>query len=194
MGTPAWLNPAGGLRYHARALTGRRGWAPFRSALASWLGAFQPSSSRALLIGPSAGYCISDEFLGQFTELTVFEPDPIARLLLRRRVRQIGLAEPRLERRDQLIAPLLTGATGLAELLESDPGLCVIFCNVLGQTSFLVEEPDFARFKAAFLARIAPLLEGRAWLSFHDRLSGALAPSFEAPHSVPARLDDAAVL
>jgi hypothetical protein len=99
-----------------------------------------------------------------------------------------------LESRDLLITPLLDGSPGLVELLEADPEASLIFGNVLGQTRFLREEAEFERFKSAFAERMAPLLADRAWLSFHDRLSGALAPSFSAPFIASARLDDETVL
>jgi len=161
------------MRYHARALLGARAWAPFRAAMAGWLAEFEPGVKRALLVGPSAGYSFPDAFLQRFDSLVVLEPDPIAGFL---------------------IAPLLDGRAGLAELLSADPGLCLIFGNLLGQTRFLLSEADFERFKSAFRERIVPRLAGRAWLSFHDRLSGPLAPRFLAPYRAAARLDDAALL
>ncbi len=193
----ARLNPAGGLRYHVRALLAGRDWQPFRASLASWLATFEAPAARAVLVGPSAGYTLSDAFLSRFSAITVLEPDPIAGLLLSRRLRRLGVATLRLERADRLIEPLLDGGhagDGLAELLRADPSACLIFANVLGQARFLVQDPDFERFKTAFRAQIGPLLAGRAWLSFHDRLSGSLAPNFEQPHTTPARLDDRAVL
>lgn len=189
----AWLNPAGGLRYHVRALRAGRHWQPFRAALERWLPRFDAPGVRALLVGPSAGYTFPDAFLSQFAGLTVLEPDPIAGALLRRRLRRLGVAF-QLESADCLIGPLLDGGPGLAELLRADPGACLIFGNVLGQTRFLVPEPNFERFKRAFRERIGQLLVGRAWLAFHDRLSGEWAPQFEQPYTVPSRLSDDAVL
>jgi hypothetical protein len=192
--SPAWRNPAGGLRYHARALLGARRWAPFRAALAGWLAEFEPGVKRAVLVGPSAGYTFPDAFLQRFTSLTVLEPDPIAAFLLARRLRALGVARVQLETRDHLILPLLQGGSGLEELLGADPALCLIFGNVLGQTRFLLPENEFERFKSAFRERLLPLFLGRAWLSFHDRVSGQLAPRFHAPYRATARLDDAALL
>jgi len=194
MSQNAWLNPAGGVRYHARALLGARLWAPYRAALELWLSRFEPRSERAVLVGPSGAHCIPDTFLRRFSTLTVLEPDPLAGLLLKRRARRLGLPEPRIERRDRLIRPLLEGVSGLVELLQAEPESCVVFCNVLGQTRFLMSEEEFPRFTAAFRERVLPALAGRAWLSFHDRLSGAIAPRFAAPFAAPARLSDAELL
>jgi hypothetical protein len=158
------------------------------------LAEFEPLTSRAVFVGPSAGYTFPDAFLKRFTEITVLDPDPMAGLLLKRRLRRLGITKLHIERRDQLLQPLLRGESGLVERLASDPGLGLIFGNVLGQTRFLLGESDFERFKAAFRDRIWPLLAGRGWLGFHDRLSGKLAPTFPAPHRAPSRLDDASVL
>ncbi len=146
-----------------------------------------------LLVGPSAAHCISDAFLSRFTHVTALEPDPFAGFLLTRRLRRLGIGA-QVERRDRLIRPLLDGTSGLAELLRADLGLPVVFCNVLGQTRFLLRDSEFSRFKAQFRLEIAPLLERRGWLSFHDRLSGALAPTFSAPFLAAQRLSDAQVL
>ena len=192
--SPAWLNPAGGLRYHVRALLAGRDWQPFRAALVDWLSAFRTSAAHAVLVGPSAGYTLPDSLLSQFSRVTVLEPDPIAGFLLSRRLRRLGVAEQRIERRDQLLAPLLDGRAGLPQLLREDRSACLIFGNVLGQTRFLLQDPEFERMKRAFREHIQPLLVGRAWLSVHDRLSGKLAPNFAQPYRAAARLDDQAVL
>jgi len=185
----AWLNPAGGLRYHVRALRAGRSWQPFRDALQRWLPRFEARGVRALLVGPSAGYSLSDAFLSNFAELIVLEPDPIATALLGRRLRRLRI-DFEIESKDHLIRPLLHGGRGLVELLGAQPNACLIFGNVLGQTRFLLPDPDFARFKRAFRERVLPLLAQRAWLGFHDRLSGNLAPVFDQPYTVSSRLSD----
>ncbi len=189
-----WLNPAGGLRYHVRAWTSGSRWSAFRDSLAGWLAEFEPGTARAILVGPSAGHTLPDAFLRRFSSIIVLEPDPIAGFLLLRRLRALGVSELSLEAGDLLLSPLLGSGRGLAELLDADPDRALVFGNVLGQTSFLLGDGDFERFKAAFRERIAPRLEGRAWLSFHDRLSGDLAPRFSGLYRAPRRLDDAAVL
>ncbi|HEX2670927.1 MAG TPA: hypothetical protein VHM25_08645, partial [Polyangiaceae bacterium] len=134
-----------------------------------------------------------DAFLSQFAALTVLEPDPLASALLGRRLRRLGVAF-QIEPADRLVAPLLRDGGGLADLLRADPSACLIFGNVLGQTRFLLPDPDFERFKSAFREHIVPLLAQRAWLAFHDRLSGDFAPAFQQPYTVPSRLNDQAVL
>ncbi len=115
---------------------------------------FDARSERALLVGPSAGYTLPDAFLRRFSAITVLEPDPIAGLLLMRRLRRLGVRELVLERRDQLLSPLLEGKRGLPELLDADPQRCLVFGNLLGQTGFLLDDSEFERFKASFRERI----------------------------------------
>jgi len=189
----AWLNEAGGLRYHARALAAGALWAPFRAALAEWVSEFS-LAEHVILVGPSAAHCLPDAFFRQFSRVIVLEPDPIAGFLLRRRFVRLGLAEPRIERADLLLRPLVEGSAGLLELIAQEPQASVVFCNVLGQTHFMLPELEFMQFKRAFRERVVPALGARGWLSFHDRFSSALAPMFVAPHRAAARLDDAAVL
>lgn len=187
----AWLNPAGGLRYHVRALLAGDTWRPFQRQLGAWLAELEPSSDRALFVGPSAGYTFPDAFLQRFSDVTILEPDPIAARLLARRLRRLGLREPRIERADALIAPLLNDGPGLPELLAADRERCLVFGNVLGQARFLMAESELERFKTAFRRRIVTQLPGRAWLSFHDRLSGNVAPELALPHDAPRRASDA---
>lgn len=53
---------------------------------------------------------------------------------------------------------------------------------------------EFERFKRAFRERIVPLLAERAWLRFHARLSGSLAPKLDGRYTASSRLDDRAAL
>jgi hypothetical protein len=174
------LTPSGGLVYHYRALRyGSSLWAPFRANLASWLEASELSSAEELLLlGPSAGHCLPLAWLGQFRRLTLLEPDPLARRLLSQR-----LPQPRLEaeHRDLLLRPLLSGRAGLDAVLERRPRAAVLFCNVLGQLHFALSDDEHERFQAEFVRRVVPLLDGRAWASFHDRWSFDLEPDPALP-------------
>jgi hypothetical protein len=164
------LQPSGGLVYHWRALRFREGlWAEFRHGIAVWLARRLPPSDELVLVGPSAGHCLPLAQLARFRRLLVLEPDPLARRWLR-----YGLGErPRVvvEPRDLLVAPLLSGAAGLDAVLERRPHAAVLFCNVLGQLHFEMSDEQQRAWQDAFRRRIVPLLEGRAWASFHDRWS-----------------------
>lgn len=165
------MNPAGGLRYHWRALRHRRRWDPFVRALADWLAEWKPPEPALLLVGPSAGYCLPGRFLARFTMLDVLEPDPLARALLRRRFRALA-GRMRWHTTDYLL-PVAGRAAALA---RDFPGRAILFCNVLGQLPWLhpaaIEAPSFAAWKA----ELAESLAHRRWASFHDRLSGRVPP------------------
>jgi len=165
----ALVTQSGGLVYHARALRYRQGlWAPFRRHVADWLASALPVGDELILVGPSAGHCLPVEQLRRFRRLTVLEPDPVARFLLRRR-----LAHPNVEveHRDLLVAPLVTGTVGLDDLLERREGATVLFCNLLGQVQLGLSTDEQARFQQQFQRRIMPQLARRRWASFHDRWS-----------------------
>ena len=188
-----WLSPAGGAVYHLRALRfGRLLWTPFQRALADWLDDWNPGSDRLLLVGPSAGYCLRDRFLARFRDVLVLEPDPVARWLLARRLAGMPRVHTRAD--DLLVGGLLDAGRDLADLLDAEPARAVLFCNVLGQVPFLLPDDAFAPWADAFRARVVPALAGRGWASFHDRLSGPLAPAFGDEPRSPAALDDDALL
>src|SRR5688572_29072516 len=179
---PALWGPAGGLRYHLRALRfGRRLWEPFRWPLGDWLLRWQTREPTLLLVGPSAGYNLQPFLLERFRHVVVLEPDPLARWLLQARLRRVPL-EPRptleLIAEDQLVFH----PERLPRLLERVGPCAILFCNVLGQVRHLLgvddtEDPRFASVRSA----VQQALVGRSWASFHDRVSGALAPSLEDP-------------
>jgi hypothetical protein len=162
----ALFSLSGGLVYHLRALRYRESlWAPFRNALARWLTERLPPSAELVLVGPSAGHCLPLAELSRFGQITVLEPDPIARSFLARRLRP---AHVELESRDLLLEPLLSGRAGLDLLLKQRPTASLLFCNLLGQLRFGLDDEQQARFEAEFRRRLLPRLAGRRWASFHD--------------------------
>jgi hypothetical protein len=171
------FSESGGLAYHARALRYRdRAWAPFRAALRAWLVPRLPMSTTLMLVGPSAGHCLPLDSFDRYASVVVLEPDWLARRLLLARLRA-----PRLQfiSEDLLLRPLLEGRDGLEVLLDRQPTAGVLFCNVLGQLHFDLDRAAREQFRAAFATRIWPRLQGREWVSFHDRWS--LDEGFPAP-------------
>jgi hypothetical protein len=187
----AWLNPAGGLRYHARGFRyAKTLWSGFRFALAEWLYAWEPPERRLVLVGPSAGYCFQPFFFERFDEVLCLEPDPVARHLFAFRLGRAPLeTRPRLrfESRD-----LLLDDPGLfAARLEAEGDAAVLFSNVVGQFRVLLgaasaEDPRLARLRSALL----PAIGQRSYASFHDRVSSGTAPVLDGALVVDRRLDD----
>lgn len=190
----ALSNPAGGLRYHWRALRHGRLWSPFRWALGEWLLRWEAPEKNLVLVGPSAGYNLQPFVLERFERVVLLEPDPVARFLFARRLARVPLdPRPKLEFRadDHLVRHPERLGRLLAELGDS----AILFCNVLGQLKVLlgVDAPD-APPLAAVRAAVRDVLPGRSWASFHDRVSGEVAPSLEEPLVSDGRLSDAELL
>lgn len=195
MSGPGFLNPAGGLRYHLRALRHSRVlWQPFRWALGEWLLDWAPPEKTLVLVGPSGGYNLQPFLFERFERVVCLEPDPIARAIFSRRLRKAPLeARPKLEfvAEDQL----LQEPERLHGLLESLGPCSLLFSNVLGQLRALLQvssadAPELVRVREA----VRQALNGRSWASFHDRVSGFVRPSFEGLRSADARLSDEELL
>jgi hypothetical protein len=191
----AWLNEAGGLRYHWRGFRYAESlWAPFRFALAEWLYAWEPPETRLVVVGASGGWCVQPFFFERFTDVLCLEPDPVAHLVFRRRLARAPLeSRPKLrfESRDHLLAD----PTVLVRLLDAEGDVAVLFTNVLGQLRVLLgaESPEDARLGAVRRA-VAAATRKRSWASFHDRVSGTVEPQIEQPFRAGARLTDAEIV
>lgn len=180
MSLSSLTNPAGGLRYHQRALRhGKKLWQPFRWALGEWLLTWQPQEKTLILVGPSGGYNLQPFFLERFERVICLEPDPVARAIFAWRVRRAPLEHrPKLEfigedhlvRKPERFLPLLTSAGDA----------CLLFSNIIGQLRVLLgvsdeDAPELERVRAV----VRESLVGRSWASFHDRFSGTSRPAFE---------------
>ncbi|OYY95883.1 MAG: hypothetical protein B7Y41_00955 [Hydrogenophilales bacterium 28-61-23] len=170
------LHPSGGLVYHLRARRWRRTlWRPFHALVERWLREWQPNTTRLVLIGPSAGYALNADFLARFERIDVLEPDPLARLLLRRRF-------PR-QRFQFADSAWLAGTHGFEMLIRRYPDAAFLFCNLLGQ-HLVGAAPD--RERRNWLRGLDAALRGRAWASWHDLASSARRPDRFPPLARPA--------
>lgn len=171
------MNPAGGLYYHARAWRYRRLWQPFREEVAAWLGTWNPTSRKLLLIGPSAGYVLPTSWLAEFDEIVAVDIDSLAPLFF---AQQHHLSNVRWLNED--ILPMATAGPGLGKinrLLAEHRDYAVLFTNVLGQVECFAKTTAQADKVEDFMGRLRILLASREWASFHDRLSGECVPEVE---------------
>jgi hypothetical protein len=162
-----------------------RAWRPFRAALEAWLATWQPTASKLAIVGPSGGYCLPLAPLERFEQLIVFEPDPIARWVLRRR---LGPRRVQFIAHDVWIEPLLHGGSIPLALLQRDTAL--LFSNFIGQLPYLVPPKDWDAWRATWCSQLWPLLERIPWASFHDRVSGSIAPQVDGLAVSPERFSD----
>ncbi len=176
------FHPSGSLSYHLRAWRRRHTlWAPFHAQVRRWVTDWRPDTKHLVLIGPSGGYALTAQFLERFERVSVLEPDPLARWLLRRRFPGVVF--------DWRESGYLAQPGGFARLAATFPDAALLFCNLLGQE--LQGQPaDIDR--ATWLAELEPALAGHLWASWHDLVSTTRAPEGQAPacidHAIP--LDD----
>lgn len=148
---------SGGLLWHWRAWHHGHRWQVFRTDIAGLLQAWDPAERALLLIGPSAGWTLPEDFVQRFDTVSAVEPDPLARLLFTRRF--TGVSPLWLN-----IDAFADG--GLEALLAQCPGHAVLFCNVAGQVL-----PDDADTAARRCEALREALADRTWASYHDLVS-----------------------
>lgn len=167
-----WVNPAGGLTYHWRAMRGQHLWRDYRGQIGQFLRDWNPPQTKLLLVGPSAGYSLPRTWLGSFPSLVGLEVDPLAKRLFasRHHVHPHWLA-----------TPWTPDLAGIEAALRQYEDAAVLFCNFLGQLPALYPDLNLE----ATHKRLRELLRGRSWASYHDRLSGqAVLPFVSAHYSI----------
>ena len=184
-------NPSGGLSYHLRALRRRtRAWQPYRSGLSTWLSSWRPDRRTLAIVGPSAGHCLPLETLTQFERFVIFEIDPLARYILKRRMQAVLPGRPIVwQTQDLWLQPVHEGA-GIPHALLADSAL--LFSNFIGQIPYMLQPGQHIGFDEAWRASLFPFLEHTPWASFHDRVSGDVAPYAPLP-THDRRLTDAEI-
>jgi len=175
------MNPAGGLLYHAKALMyGRVLWQPFTRDVRAWLSRWSPPAKKLIVIGQSGGYILPREFVSRFDVVTAVDPDPLAAWIFRKRFHAVCSGITTQENDFFVSAGCSTGLFG--RFLDDNPDAAILFSNFLGQMSFLVhDEKQRERLIGFWQENLLGLLQGRAWASFHDRYSGRIQTSRQAP-------------
>jgi hypothetical protein len=173
------VDSSGGLVYHWRALCYRRRlWWPFIHQVATWLQAWHPPQRELVLIGPSAGYTVSPRFLERFFQVTVLEPDPLARRLLFRRFPAVRFKIGAID--------CMADMAGPDELVAAYPQAAFLFANVIGQrlAGLPPEWPD----------SLMRALAHRSWASYHDVIATAQVPNQSGVRSFTPSADLETVL
>lgn len=159
------LDPSGGIRWHLRALRYRaHHWGPFIATVARWLAAWQPPTDKLLLVGPSAGWTLPPGFIARFAQVTVLEPDPLARWRFIHHFRPAGLR----------VADLDLFAPGGLDALTDYADHAILFANLLGQLA-PAEQP------AAWCAHLHQALAPFHWSSYHDLCTTRRPPTQRHP-------------
>jgi hypothetical protein len=153
--------------WHARAWAARKRWALTRERLAQWLLSVRQLSAppdELLLLGGSAGWMMSPEFLAGFKRVVLVDIDPwAARLFRLNHGRTLARHGVRLDFLQGDVHALLDQA--LADQAQAS----VLFDNFLGLDSIYTRSLDVTERR---LRGLRKRLKGRLWGSVHDRLSG----------------------
>jgi hypothetical protein len=186
------MNLTGGISWHWQAWRSKARWAPTANAIENWLlqhaQASAPKESQEkphlLLIGASAGWMMSSQWLGQFARVDTFDIDPLAAVLFKWRhgaaLKTQGTA---------LVCHTQDALQNLPALLSAHPKACVFFDNVLGQMRFQHAATDWQLVEKK-LQNFKAQLKGREWGSIHDRMSGPLNDSVALGSALPVRHPD----
>ena len=186
------MNLTGGIAWHWLAWRSKARWAPTSHAIEQWLllnaQAFKPVEVQGqpslLLIGASAGWMMSSQWLEQFARVDAYDIDPLAAVLFKwRHGAALKAADTELHchTRDAL--------QDLPSLLSSHPKACVFFDNVLGQLRFQNLATDWQQVERR-LKQFKVLLKGREWGSIHDRMSGPTTNLIQHISDLPVRHAD----
>lgn len=181
--------------WHARAWAARKRWAPTRERLGQWLLSVRRGPTppdELLLLGGSAGWMMSPEFLAGFRRIVLVDIDPWAHRLFR--FNHGGTLARHAVQLDFLhgdVHALLDRA------LAEQPQACVLFDNFLGLDSIYSRSLDVT---ARRLRGLRKRMKGRLWGSVHDRLSGpgtrdwqsanCWAQAWTAPSAQPLSQDE----
>lgn len=169
-----WVNPTGGLIWHARAWRSQARWRATTDTMQTWWLSESPRSDRLVIVGASAGWMISQSWLRQFKEIHTWDIDPWSRWLFGRLHGQA------------LQAAGITWHHHTADPWDDDrawqyAGTDTLywFDNVLGQLRFIWPQDEAAN----RIGRLRTQLRGTRWGSVHDRYSGPLNGQLPLPHA-----------
>ncbi|OQW53684.1 MAG: hypothetical protein A4S09_07205 [Proteobacteria bacterium SG_bin7] len=147
MGFGTFFFSSGGIGYHFRAVKySEKLWDAFKANLGLWLRDWEQKNSSLLLIGPSAGYSLNENFLRRYKKVYINEPDILARMLFRRRFLNLNIENVHGEF-------IFSG--------KPFPDSDILFCNVLGQLRLGQES----------LAKLMVRLDSKNFASYHDLFS-----------------------
>jgi hypothetical protein len=177
------FSPTGGLRWHFRALLRRHIlWKEFRAQLDRFLGDWDTGDAGTLvLIAPSGGYTLPPALLRRFDTIVAIDREPLALLIFRLRwsLRVRSRIVTRCADALGIVEGRPVDSSCVSRILAEYPDAAVLFCNVLGQMRFVLEDADEHEGFARWRADVRGLLAGRAapWASYHERWSGEPMPA-----------------
>ena len=183
------MNLTGGVAWHWLAWRSQARWASTSQAIEHWLlnqaQVFKASGvvgqPSLLLIGASAGWMMSSQWLQQFARVDTFDIDPLAAPLFKWRHGAALKAQG-----VELHCHTHNALQDLPALLNAHPKACIFFDNVLGQMRFQKSASAWQQVEAD-IQKIQKQLKGREWGSVHDRMSGPTLEKIVESDALPVR-------
>ena len=183
------MNLTGGIAWHWLAWRSQARWASTSQAIEHWLlnqaNVFKPErvsgQPSLLLVGASAGWMMSSQWLQQFARVDTFDIDPLAAHLFKWRhgaaLKAHGV---------DLHCHTQDALYDLPSLLNLHPKACVFFDNVLGQLRFQRPATAWQQVEKD-IELVRKQLSGREWGSVHDRMSGPTVDPIQNDAALPVR-------
>lgn len=183
------MNLTGGIAWHWLAWRSQARWANTSQAIEEWLlkqaslSKLEDASEKPslLLIGASAGWMMSTQWLQQFARVDTFDIDPLAAPLFKWRY-GAALKSQGVE----LYCHTADALQDLPTLLKAHSKACVFFDNVLGQLRFQRPATAWQQVERD-VQQIQKQLKGREWGSVHDRMSGPTTEAILLSDELPVR-------
>jgi len=178
----ALLNPSGGILYHIKGfLYSQNLWLNFNKNLEKLLFAwrkFESPSGGVILIGSSGGYCLSPEWLVQYKEVVIVDPDPVAHKIFKEKYKPTDTNIISSDVKEVFVENGRPCDRSLQAVLSAYPEHDIVFCNIIGQLKFLY--PDIREsLWVSFFRDLVESLKPRGFFSFHDRYSSSMRPDVE---------------
>lgn len=171
------MNFAGGLPYHLKAWRFRKIlWKPFRYSIQTLLSRWKKKEwNHLMIVGSSAGYSLSTEWLDSFKSITCIEIDLWAKWIWEKNHPDIKNKTQWI--RKDLLQPGLQEWQGILSLTAPD---ALLFSGFMGQwihAGLKVTPQEITRMIPSEIS----------WASFHDRLSGKDKPEIPSALSMTSR-------
>ena len=186
------VGQTGGLGWHLKAWRYRQHlWTGYLQQTHAFLKDWSEQSletagvKRLIIVGASAGWSLSANWLQSFESLVLVDPDPLAPWLFKRNHPKPEGQHREWVRRDFRQA--------LPNLIPGPKPSAVLFNNLLGQLRLTSQDLDATESQ---LAELKTRLGGAHWASFHDRLSGDWSAAQQSAGAMTATrpLDNACLI
>lgn len=167
---------SGGFFYHYNSIKFKNKlWTNYIITLNKWLmEKVEDKEKKVCLIGVSAGHSLTSDFISRFSDITIIEPDPLARLIFKYKFLKSTL---NFDFKNYFSYHKKDNYFIFNELFtdQSQQNNYILFCNLLGQIPYLKTNATSSDF---LYENIPPLLSQHSWISYHDLISFKLHKKF----------------